>query len=167
MAIPELGSDLVSVAVRTAIVYLALVFAFTRLGKRAAGDLSPLKLVVLLIVANAVQNAMVGENTSLWAGLLAAAVILGLDIGLDWLADRWKPLRDAVDGSPTVLVDQGKVVDVSMRDAGVSMAELKVALRQNGLLEPEDARFVFLETTGGISVIPWRDTDRSAGPAPG
>jgi uncharacterized membrane protein YcaP (DUF421 family) len=164
MVIPELGSDLVSVAIRTAIVYLALVFAFTRVGKRAAGELSPLKLVVLLIVANAVQNAMVGENTSLWAGLLAAAVILGLDLGLDWAADHWKPLRDSFDGSPTLLVDDGKVLEDSMRGGGVSMAELKVALRQNGLLDPDEARYVFLETNGGISVIPYRDRAERASP---
>jgi uncharacterized membrane protein YcaP (DUF421 family) len=110
---------------------------------------------------------MVGENTSLWAGLLAAAVILGLDIGLDWLADRWKPLRESFDGSPTLLVDDGKVVDGTMRDAGISMAELNFALRQNGLLTPEEARFVYLETNGGISVIPYRDGRQRGGPAPG
>jgi uncharacterized membrane protein YcaP (DUF421 family) len=167
MALPELGSDLLSVAVRTAIVYLALVFAFTRVGKRAGGELSPLRLVVLLIVANAVQNAMVGENTSLWAGLLAAAVILALDISVDWVADHWKPLRSSLDGSPTLLVDDGKLLDASMRDGGVSMAELNVALRQNGLMSPEEARYVFLETNGGISVIPYRDGDRPEASATG
>ena len=120
MTIPDLGSDLLGVAIRTAIVYVALVFGFTILGKRAAGQLSTLNLVVLLIVANAVQNAMVGQNTSLIAGLLAAAIILGLDIVLHAVADRWPRVRDALDGEPTLLVDDGHLLHDALRREGVS-----------------------------------------------
>ena len=73
MTIPDLGSDLVSVVLRTAIVYLCPRASSAFLGKREAGQLSTLDLVVLLVISNAVQNAMVGENTSLIGGPLAAA----------------------------------------------------------------------------------------------
>jgi uncharacterized membrane protein YcaP (DUF421 family) len=105
VTIPDLGSNLLDVAARTAIVYVVLVIAFRLVGKRTAGQLSTLGLVVVLIVANAVQNAMVGQNTSLIGGLLAAGVILGLDVALNSLADRWKPLREWLDGVPTPLVE--------------------------------------------------------------
>lgn len=160
MTIPDLGSDLISVAVRTAIVYVCLVVGFRLLGKREAGQLSTLDLVVLLVIANAVQNAMVGENTSLIAGLLAAGVILILDLLLHAAADRWEPLRDALDGEPTILVDHGEVLVENLRKEGISDRELAVALRQNQLLAPDEALYVFLETSGQISVIPWRDEDR-------
>src|SRR3954466_9791886 len=104
MTIPDLGSDPLSVILRTAIVYVCLVLGFRFLGKREAGQLSTLDLVVLLIIANAVQNAMVGQNTSLAAGLIAAAVILTLALALHPAADRWEPLRNALDGEPTILV---------------------------------------------------------------
>src|SRR5512144_2176227 len=100
MTIPDFGSDLPSVVLRTAIVYVCLVLGFRILGKREAGQLSTLDLVVLLIIANAVQNAMVGENTSLLAGLIAAGAILVLDLALHAAADRWRPIRDALDGEP-------------------------------------------------------------------
>src|SRR4051794_26040734 len=127
MTIPDLGSDLLGVAIRTAIVYVALVVGVTILGKRAAGQLSTLNLVVLLIVANAVQNAMVGQNTSLIAGLLAAAIILALDIVLHAVADRWPRVRDALDGEPTLLVDDGRLLPEVLRREGVSLRELASA----------------------------------------
>src|SRR3954468_19224486 len=98
MTIPDLGSDLLSVALRTAIVYICLVVGFRIVGKREAGQLSTLDLVVLLVIANAVQNAMGGENTSLLGGLIAAGVILVLDVALHATADRWPAFRNALDG---------------------------------------------------------------------
>ena len=167
MTIPDLGSDLFGVAIRTAIVYVALVVGFTVLGKRAAGQLSTLNLVVLLIVANAVQNAMVGQNTSLIAGLLAAAMILLLDIVLHAVADRWPRVRDALDGEPTLLVEDGRLLHEALRHEGVSLRELAIALRQNGILSAEEARFVYLEPNGAISVIPYREAPGGRGDASG
>ena len=157
--IPDLGSDLLSVALRTAVVYVFLVLGFRFLGKREAGQLSTLDLVVLLVISNAVQNAMVGENTSLLGGLLAALVILVLDLALHAAADRWAPLRNALDGEPTMLVDHGQILFENLRMEGISDRELAVALRQNQLLTADEALYVFLETNGQISVIPRRDGD--------
>ena len=167
MTIPDLGSDLISVAARTAIVYVGLVVGFRLLGKREAGQLSTLDLVVLLVIANAVQNAMVGQNTTLVAGLLAAAIILVLDIALHALADRWPRLRDALDGEPTLLVDDGRLLHEALRREGVSLRELAIALRQNGMLTAEEARFVYLEPNGAISVIPYREATRGPASRPG
>jgi uncharacterized membrane protein YcaP (DUF421 family) len=164
MTMPDLGSDLPSVILRTAIVYVCLVVGFRFLGKREAGQLSTLDLVVLLVIANAVQNAMVGENTSLVAGLIAAGVILVLDLLLHAAADRWEPLRNALDGEPTILVDHGRILFDNLRREGISDRELAVALRQNQLLSAEEALFVFLETNGQISVIPRRDGDDDGPP---
>src|SRR3954453_9921892 len=108
---------------------------------------------------------MVGQNTSLVGGLLAAAVILGLDVGLNAVADRWKPLRKWLDGVPTLLVAEGVVDEGTIRKEGVSDRELGIALRQSGLLTAAEARFVYLEPNGAISVIPYRGGERpTAGP---
>ena len=157
MTIPDLGSDLLSVALRTAIVYVCLVVGFRIAGKREAGQLSTIDLVVLLVIANAVQNAMVGENTSLVGGLLAAAVILGLDRAIHWVAERWSPLGDILLGDPTLLVEHGRILEDAMREEGITRRELAVALRQNQQMTADEAEFVYLETNGQISVIPWRD----------
>jgi len=154
MTIPDLGSDLASVALRTAIVYIVLVVFFRFAGKREAGQLSTLDLVVLLVISNAVQNAMVGENTSLAAGLLAAAIILALDYGLHWLTDRSRGLRDALEGEPLLLVKDGHVDPAAVDQAGISEPELGIALRQSGLLRTNEALAVYWESNGQISVIP-------------
>jgi len=154
MAIPDLGSDLASVVIRTAVVYLVLVVFFRLAGTREAGQLSTLDLVVLLIIANAVQNAMVGQNSTLAAGLIAAAIILALDRGLNWLADRSPRLRDAIEGDPVMLVEDGEVKQEAMSANGFTEPELGIALRQSGLLRTSEALAVYLERNGQLSVVP-------------
>jgi uncharacterized membrane protein YcaP (DUF421 family) len=159
MTIPDLGSDLLGVAIRTAIVYIVLVTFFRVVGKREAGQLSTLDLVVLLVISNAVQNAMVGENVTLIGGLLAAAVILFLDWSLHKLNDRFPRLREVVEGEPVLVVRDGQILEDNLASEGLSVRELGIALRQNGLLTVAEARFVYLETNGQISVIPRRDNE--------
>ena len=120
MTIPDLGSDLVSVAIRTAIVYVVLVIFFRVVGKREAGQLSTLDLVVLLVISNAVQNAMVGENVTLIGGLLAAAVILVLDWTLHQLNDRFPRLREVVEGEPVLVVRDGQILEDNLSSEGLS-----------------------------------------------
>jgi uncharacterized membrane protein YcaP (DUF421 family) len=163
MTIPDLGSDLVGVALRTAIVYVVLVIFFRVVGKREAGQLSTLDLIVLLVIANAVQNAMVGENVTLIGGLLAAAVILALDWALHMLNDRFPRLREVVEGEPVLLVRDGRILDDHLSSEGLTVRELGIALRQNGLLTIDEARFVYLETNGQISVIPRRAGEDETG----
>ncbi|HUP54742.1 MAG TPA: YetF domain-containing protein [Methylomirabilota bacterium] len=163
MDIPDLGSDLPGVVVRTAIVYVVLVIAFRLLGKSSTGQLSTMDLIVLLVIANAVQNAMVGENVTLIGGLLAAAVILVLDRGLHYLIERSRRARRLLEGAPTLLVEDGRIDEEQMRKEGITPDELGMALRQNGLMAAEEARYVFLETTGAISVIPYGDGGPGSG----
>ncbi|MEO5940561.1 MAG: YetF domain-containing protein [Candidatus Limnocylindrales bacterium] len=157
MDIPDFGSDLPGVIARTAIVYVALVVAFRVLGKSSTGQLSTIDLVVLLVIANAVQNAMVGENVTLIGGLIAAGVILVLDRGLHFVTERSSRARTLLQGEPAILVEDGILDDERMRKEGITPDELAMALRQNGLMRADEARYVFLETTGAISVIPYRD----------
>jgi uncharacterized membrane protein YcaP (DUF421 family) len=164
--IPDFGSDLIGIVIRTTIVYAALVLGFRLIGKSRTGQLSTIDLIVLLVISNAVQNAMVGENVTLIGGLVAAAVILVADRALHFLTERSSSLRRAVEGEPTILVEDGRILEDRLDHEGVTRAELAMALRQNGLLRAEEARFVYLETTGAISVIPYRD-EPSAGASDG
>ena len=163
MDIPDLGSDLPGVIVRSAIVYVALVIAFRVLGKSSTGQLSTMDLIVLLVIANAVQNAMVGENVTLVGGLIAAAIVLVLDRGLHFLIERSRSARRVLEGEPTILVEDGAINEEQIRKEGITPDELAMALRQNGLMRAEEARYVFLETTGAISVIPYRDDGPGGG----
>ncbi len=160
MTLPDLGSGLPEVALRTAIIYVLLVLALRVGGKRAVGQLSILELVVLLVVADAVQNSMVGDNTSLWGGIVAAATLFVLDRGLRALADRYRPVRAALEGEPALLVRDGRQLENTMRREGVEPEELRAALRAHGVARVGDVELAVLETDGTISVVPKRADDQ-------
>ena len=90
---PRLGSSLPEIVLRTAIVYLFLVLILRLTGKREVGQMSILELIVILVISDAVQNSMVGENTSLWGGLVAVVTLFAADYLLKFAADRSRRLR--------------------------------------------------------------------------
>lgn len=158
VSLPELGSSLPEVVLRTAIVYLFVVTALRLSGKREVGQMSVLELVVILVISDAVQNSMVGDNTSVWGGLVAVATLLALDFGLKALTRRSRSLREAVEGEPRLLARDGRLLEKAIREEGLEVEEVRAAIRSHGLARIEDVRIAVLETDGSISVIP-RDLD--------
>src|SRR2546425_2658375 len=105
----HLGTPLWVIAVRSAVVYVALFVALRVMGKRELGQMTVFDLVVILLIANAVQNAMVGADVSLEGGILAALVLLGVNrlvVLLHMQRGIWGRL---IEGTPTVLVEDGQV----------------------------------------------------------
>src|SRR5262245_65835489 len=130
MPIADLGSSLIDVAIRTAIIYIFIVLALKFGGQRDVGQMSRLDLIVLLVIADAVQNAMVGENTTLLGGIVAAAVLVGLDRGLRFIEHRWKAAEKVIEGEPRMLIRNGRVLGQALRDEDLATDELMAALRQ-------------------------------------
>jgi uncharacterized membrane protein YcaP (DUF421 family) len=160
-SLPELGSSLPDVALRTAIVYLFLIVAIRVSGKREVGQMSVLELIVVLIISDAVQNSMVGDNTSIWGGLVAVVVLLGLDFILRELSRRSRRVRVAVEGEPRLLVRGGRVLDRALREEGLEMGDLESAVRAHGVARIADVDQAVLETDGTISVIARQQDDES------
>ena len=154
MTIPEVGSGLPEVILRVAVVYLFLVVVLRISGKREVGQMSILELIVILIISDAVQNSMVGENATLWGGLVAVLTLLTLDIGLKAVTSRSRRLRRAVEGEPRLLVRDGVFLDRALREEGVETEQVRAAARGQGIARVEDVRLAVLETDGSISVIP-------------
>src|SRR5437764_12531844 len=102
---------LLDVALRTSVVYLALLAGLRLTGTRQFGQMSTFDLVLLLIIANAVQNAMVGPDTSLAGGLVAAGVLIGWHRVLDWCRLRSRRFAKRVAGERIVLIHAGKVLE--------------------------------------------------------
>lgn len=142
-----------SVAARTAIVYIALLLGFRLAGKREMGQMTPFDLVVILLIANAVQNAMVGPDTSVLGGLIAAAVLLTGNYALAAARDRVPWLRRAIEGEPTLLVRDGKFDHKNMRREDVDEDEVMMAMREHGINDVKDVRLAVLETDGSISIV--------------
>ena len=155
--LPELGSSLPEVAVRTAIVYCFLVLAIRLTGKRQVGQMSVLELVAILVISDAVQNSMVGENTTLWGGIVAVVTLLGLDLAIKAVAGRSRRLRNAVEGEPRLLVRDGRLLERALREEKTEPDDVRAAVRGAGLTRVEEVRLAVLETDGRISVIPRDD----------
>jgi uncharacterized membrane protein YcaP (DUF421 family) len=150
----ELGSPLWQIAVRSVAVYLALFAALRLMGKRELGQMTVFDLVVILLVGNAVQNAMVGPDFSLQGGILSALVLLALNRGLAMLRIRSGGWGRLIEGTPTVLVEEGEFVDAHLRKEGLDRHELEMVVREHGLNSIGAVRLAVLETDGSISIVP-------------
>jgi len=142
------------IAVRTVIVYVALLGGLRLMGKREMGQMTVFDLVVLLVISNAVQNAMVGQDTSVTGGLIAGASLLAINRLVAVLRLRSPRLRRAIEGVPTVLVSHGRFVEVGLRREGIDRTEVETALREHGVANVESVRLAVLEPDGSISVVP-------------
>ncbi|MEA2451982.1 MAG: hypothetical protein QOG04_692 [Actinomycetota bacterium] len=146
--------ELVSIAGRAAIVYIAVLVGLRLMGKRELGQMTVFDLVVVLLLANAVQNAMVGADTSVQGGLVAAFVLLGLNrvVGAARLhSGSWGRL---IEGNPTVLVQEGQILDAAVRKEGLERTQIEMAMREHGIDSLTEVRLAVLETDGSISIVP-------------
>lgn len=143
-----------SIVARTVIVYGALLLGLRLAGKRELGQMTPFDLVVILLIANAVQNAMVGPDTSVTGGLIAAAVLIAVNYGVALARNRVPLLRRAVEGSPTLLINDGKFVEQNLRRERLDEDDVLMAIREHGVAEAKEVRMAVLETDGSISIVP-------------
>lgn len=142
--------------VRSVVVYLFLLVAFRLCGKRQLGQLSAFDLVVLLIISNVVQNAVIGNDNSLGGGLIGATAILLLNLIVAYVTFRFKRADRVVEHSPTVLVRHGRVLRDNLRRERLGPRDLRAALRHHGVVSIRDIRYAFLEEDGHVSVITGR-----------
>jgi uncharacterized membrane protein YcaP (DUF421 family) len=141
---------------RAVVVYLFLLLLLRLTGKRQIGQLAPFELVLLLVLSNAVQNAMNAGDNSLVGGLISAVTLIGLNSLIGYVTYRSQKLEAFIEGRPQVLIHNGKLYPAVMNSARLTHHELSSALRQAGCAAIEDVRYAVLENNGSISVVPRR-----------
>jgi len=151
--------DPVGIVLRSLAVYVAVLVGLRLAGKREVGQMTAFDLVVLLLLANAVQNAMLGPDMSLTGGLIAAGVLLAMNAVVAHLRLKSRRLRRMVEGTPTLLVADGKVLGANLAREGMDNEELDAALREHGVARVEDCEIAVLEIDGTVSVITRRPGD--------
>jgi uncharacterized membrane protein YcaP (DUF421 family) len=154
MTIPDFSSDLPGIVIRSAIIYGFLVIALRIGGKREVGQLSTPDLVVLLIVANGAQNAMVGDNTTLIGGIVACVTVLVLARLVQIATSRSVTVSKALIGEPRILIREGRALTKAMHEEEISDDELMAAIREHGIEKLEEVRLAVLEVDGSISILP-------------
>ncbi len=147
------GHVLLQIVVRTGVIYLLVLIGVRLSGKREVGQMTPFDLTLLLLLSNSVQNAMTGPDTSLMGGAVAAATLLVLNYLVADVSGVSKRLRRLIQGQPSLLVHDGKVIETHMAREHVSMDELHRALREHGINSCDQVALAVLEVDGSISCL--------------
>jgi uncharacterized membrane protein YcaP (DUF421 family) len=150
-------NELGDIAFRSSCVYIFMIVAFRLFGKRELSQLSIADLALIILISNAVQNAMVGPSTSLIGGITAATVLFCLNMALGYLMFRFKNVRTLVQSEPMTLIADGKIVQSHMDKAMLTEDELDAAIREHGLNSVKEVKFAILEADGNISIISGED----------
>ena len=144
---------LLIIALRTAVIYAVVLLGVRLSGKREVGQMTPFDLTLLLLISNAVQNAMTGPDTSLLGGVMAAATLLILNYFVADLSGVNRRFRKLIEGQPSLLIHDGQLMTGHMAKEHVSMDELERALREHGIASYHDVALAVLEVDGAISCL--------------
>jgi uncharacterized membrane protein YcaP (DUF421 family) len=153
MWLPESAKQVPEIALRTVVVYFFILIGLRWAGKREVGQLAPFDFALILLIANSVQNAMVGPDQSILGGLVAASVLLLINFTMGRLALRSRTWERLLRGHGRVLVRRGRLEVKSLKAEGLTHEELMQALRENGCATVEDCELAVLEVDGRISVV--------------
>ena len=150
---------LANIALRTGTIYLVILIGVRLSGKREVGQMTPFDLTLLLLLSNAVQNAMTGPDTSLLGGVVAALTLLVMNYLLAEASGANRRFRRFIQGSPTLLVHNGEVVPAHMAREHVTLDEIHRALREHNIEGLKDVALAVLEVDGSISVLRYDDVE--------
>src|SRR3989344_946514 len=142
-----------SIVLRSIAVYIFIVLAIRLFGKREVTQLSITDLVFILLIANAVQSAMVGQNTTLIGGLIAAGSLFVINFIFGVLVFKSKRISSFFQGHPLMLIYEGKEIEHNLKKARISHDELEQVVREHGVEKIPDVNLAILEMDGNISVL--------------
>jgi uncharacterized membrane protein YcaP (DUF421 family) len=146
-------NEYVQIILRSVAVYAFIILSIRLFGKKELAQLSIIDLVFILLISNSVQNAMVGNNTSLEGGLVAAFSLFILNFALKKLSYKNTRFNELLEGKAVMLIYKGQINDEHLRMTGITTNELLAAVREHGVQKIEDVDLAMLEVDGNISVI--------------
>jgi uncharacterized membrane protein YcaP (DUF421 family) len=143
----------VHIVLSSVAVYVFIILAIRLFGKKELAQLSVYDLVFILLISNAVQNAMVGSDSTLLGGLVAAASLFVLNYIIKQLQFRFPLFGTAIQGEALMLVFKGKILDSHLKRARISEAELMEVIREHGVAAVSEVDLAVLEVDGNISIL--------------
>jgi uncharacterized membrane protein YcaP (DUF421 family) len=143
------------IVLRAFAIYLFLLVLFRLTGKRTLSELSTFDFILLLIISEATQNALIGEDYSVVTGMTVILTLVLLDLGLSILKKKYNVVEKITEGVPVVIVDHGRMLEDRMKKTRIARDDILQAARENkGLERMEQIKYAVLESNGGISIIP-------------
>ena len=146
---------------RALAIYIALLVLTRISGRRTLSQVTVFDFVLVLLIAETSQNALVGPDGSVTNAIVLVATLILTDVGLSLAKARARWIALLIDGAPTVLIRDGKIEAAAMARARISIDDiLQNARIHHGLLTLDEVAYAVLETSGTISIVPHRSPDR-------
>ncbi len=140
---------------RAVAIYLILLIIFKVAGRRTLMQLTSFDLILLLIISEATQQAMLSTDYSVTGSMLTIVTLVSVDILFGYIKKRFSQAEIYLDGSPTIVVENGVVADDKIKMVNISVDDILLAARQHhGIYQLEKIKFAILERNGQISIIP-------------
>lgn len=140
---------------RGAMIYFFILFLMRVTGKRSLGQMTAFDFVLLLIIAEATQQAMLGDDFSVTNALIVTTTLVMLDTALSFAKRRSAAIDKVLDSAPLVLIDDGRVLGERVGKAHLDEADILAAARElQGIERLEQIKYAVLERSGGISIVP-------------
>ncbi len=143
----------VIIALKSIAVYVFIVAAIRVFGKKEFAQLSVVDVVFILLISNSVQTAMVGDDTSLSGGLVAALALFAMNYVFKRLSLGSQSISNVIDGEPVLLIYNGEIRPNALKEASISLEQLKAVVREHGVEEISDVNLAIFEVDGNISVL--------------
>ena len=143
----------VIIALKSIAVYVFIVAAIRVFGKKEFAQLSVVDVVFILLISNSVQTAMVGDDTSLSGGLVAALALFAMNYVFKRISLGSESISKVIDGEPIMLIYNGEVRPNALKEASISLEQLKAVVREHGVEEISDVNLAIFEVDGNISVL--------------
>lgn len=141
------------IILRSASVYIFMLLALRVFGKKELSQLNTADVILILLISNSVQNAMVGSNITLWGGLAAASVLFTINFGLKKLMYKSKRFSDLMHEKPEILIHNGNLDFKILSKLNITSDELREAIREHGIEHFSGVKLAMLEIDGNISII--------------
>ncbi|HBM81921.1 MAG: DUF421 domain-containing protein [Clostridiales bacterium] len=137
----------------SSVIYLFIIIAIRLFGKKELAQLSVIDLVFILLISNAVQNAMVGSDSTVGGGIVAAASLFAMNYVLKQILYKFPWFSKVIQGEPIMLIYNGKLSTKNMERAKVTRSELMEAIREHGVSTIEEVDLAIFEVDGNISIL--------------
>lgn len=141
------------IILRSTGVYLFMIIALRVFGKKELSQLNTADVILILLISNSVQNAMVGNNTTLWGGLVAATVLFVINFIFKKVLYRYEGFSNLMQEKPEILIHNGTLDFKNLSKLNITSDELKEAMREHGVEFFKDVKLAMLEIDGNISII--------------
>ena len=141
------------IILRSVAIYFFMIIALRIFGKKELSQLNTADIILILLISNSVQNAMVGANTSLYGGMIAAFSLFLINYVFKKVMQNSSFIKELIQDKPEVLIHNGKIEFKTLAKLGISSEELEEAMREHGIEYYKDVKLAMFEIDGNISII--------------